>query len=405
MMAVLQGVFLNIAPFLLVITVIVTVHELGHFLTARAFGVAIDRFSIGFGKALISWRDRGGVEWRLGWLPLGGYVKFAGDENAASLPDKNDLAEMRSRIIAEEGAGAERKYLHFKPLWQRALVVLAGPAANFLLAITLFSLIFATVGRPVTPFAVASVQAGSAAERAGFRVGDRITAADGEAMNGFEDVLRYVTYRDGVPIDFSVQRGSAAIRILATPGRRQLQTAFGGPQTAGLLGISPRALGPWRYQRQNPIAAVGAGAAQTWQVLDTTIYYLGRMISGHVSADQLHGVFGIARASGAITKAALDQAPRDPGEQALGVLVNLVGFAALISVSIGFMNLLPLPVLDGGHLIFYAYEWIAKRPMATAVQAAGYRVGLALLASLMLFATWNDLRPLRVFHFLDSLFS
>lgn len=405
MMAFLQNALLIVAPFLLVITVIVTVHELGHFLTARAFGVAIDRFSIGFGRALLAWKDRSGVEWRIGWAPLGGYVRFAGDENAASVPDQEDLDSLRSRIIAREGPGAERKYLHFKPLWQRALIVAAGPAANFLLSIALFSLIFATIGDAVSPFRVASVRPASAAERAGFKPGDRIISADGHPVRGFEDLVRYVVYRDGVPIDFTVRRGESKAHLLATPGRQEVKTVFGGTQTAGLLGISPQADGRAGYVHYNPVVAVGMGVNQTWQVLNTTVFYLGRIVTGHVSATQLHSFVGIARASGAITKQAIDQAPHDPGDQALGVIVNLVGFAALVSVSIGLMNLLPMPVLDGGHLLFYAYEWVARRPVAARVQAAGYRVGLALLMCLMLFATWNDLHPLRVFHFFGSLFS
>ncbi|MBA3811171.1 MAG: site-2 protease family protein [Caulobacteraceae bacterium] len=401
----LQNALLVVAPFLAVITVIVTIHELGHFLTARAFGVAIDRFSIGFGRALVAWKDRSGVEWRLGWAPLGGYVRFAGDENAASVPDKEDLESLRSRIVASEGPGAELKYLHFKPLWQRALIVAAGPAANFLLSITIFSLIFATIGDAVSPFRVAAVQPSSAAARAGFRAGDRIVATDGHPVRGFEDLVRYVVYRDGVPIDFTVRRGESRVRITATPGRQQVKSVFGGAQTAGLLGITPQADGPAGYVHYGPIAAVGMGVRQTWQVLDTTVFYLGRIFTGHVSANQLHSFVGIARASGAITKQAIDQAPHDPGDQVLGVVVNLLGFAALVSVSIGLMNLLPMPVLDGGHLLFYAYEWVARRPVAARVQAVGYRVGLALLMCLMLFATWNDLHPLRVIHFFGSLFS
>jgi len=405
MMAFLQNAFLIVVPFLIVITLIVTVHELGHFLTARVFGVAIDRFSVGFGRALASRRDRAGVEWRIGWLPLGGYVRFAGDENAASLPDRQDLADLRARIVSDEGVGAERKYLHFKPLWQRALIVAAGPAANFLLAVFLFSTIYAVVGSPVMPFSVGAVAPGSVAERSGFKPGDRILKADGRALAGFEDLVQYVKPRAGVAIDFEVQRGATTLRILAAPSSQPERVPFLGSQSVGQLGIIARQEGAWRYVRPNPLAAVGMGADQTWQVLDTTVLYLGRMITGQASLNQLHGFVGIAQVTGAITKQAIDQAPHDPGEQWLGVAVNLASLAALISVSIGFMNLLPIPVLDGGHLVFYAYELIARRPLSARVQAASYRVGLALLVGLMLFANLHDLPILRVFHFFGSLFS
>jgi regulator of sigma E protease len=405
MMALLQNVVLLVAPLLVVITLIVTIHELGHFLTARAFGVAIERFSIGFGRALVSWRDRAGIEWRVAWAPLGGYVKFALDENIASVPDQQDLEAMRARIIAVEGPGAERKYLPFKPIWQRALIAVAGPMANFALAIALFSLLFATVGRSVSPFSVAEVEPGSVAARAGFQVGDRILAANGHATPGYYDLKAFLAYRYGVPTDFEVERGGRTIMLHATPHAVREPSSFGWTETQGVLGVLAKREGAWRFVRLDPISALIQGTSETWDVLSTTGYHLARVVTGQVGLDQLHGVVGMARVSGAITKRAIDDAPRDPGDQILGVIVNLVGFAALISVGIGFMNLLPLPILDGGHLMFYAYEWLARRPLGARIQAASYRVGLALLVGLMLFANLHDLPLTRVFHFFGSLFS
>jgi regulator of sigma E protease len=401
MMAFLQDAIVYVLPFLLVITVIVTIHELGHFVTARAFGVAIDRFSIGFGRALVSWRDRGGVEWRIGWLPLGGYVKFAGDENVASIPDKADLASMRAAIIEREGAGAVGRYLPFKPLWQRALIVVAGPAANFLLAVVLFAIGFAVFGQPVTTTRVEVAPAGAAA-KAGFQTGDVLLRADGRAMPSFEDVAFYVQFRAATPIDFTVERGGRQLHLIASPAAVQVPSPFGGVETIGRLGLAAP-LG--KLQRYGPIQAVGMGAAKTLDVTRTTLFYLGRIVSGQVGADQLHSPLGILHASGALTKQAVTAAHDARVSWVIATSFFLIQLAGLLSVSVGLLNLMPIPVLDGGHLLFYAYEWIAHRPLDARVQAAGYRVGLALLVGLMLFATWNDLQRLRVVHFFGSLFS
>ncbi len=394
----------NVLPFLLVITLIVTVHELGHFLVARAFGVAVDRFSIGFGRALVSWRDRAGVEWRIAWLPLGGYVRFAGDENIASVPDQKDLAVMRMAIVAKEGPGAERKYLHFKPLWQRALIVIAGPAANFLLSILLFAIVIASFGVAVSSSRIHAVTPGSAAARAGFRPGDSVVRADQRSIRGFEDIELYVQSRAGTPIQFTVERAGRIVRFVATPGSFSTPSPFGGSQTIGRLGLESE---PTRFEHVGPIKALALGGARTWEITGDTLDYLGRLVTGQVNANQLHSWLGIAHASGAFTRQAIQVSHDEtPGVVIANIAGALISFSALLSVSVGLLNLLPIPVLDGGHLIFYAYEWVARRPARASVQAAGYRVGLALLVGLMLFATFNDLRQLRVIHFLlGSLFS
>ncbi|HEY2179349.1 MAG TPA: M50 family metallopeptidase [Caulobacteraceae bacterium] len=405
MLAFVGNLIMWVAPMLAIITVIITVHELGHFYTARACGVAIERFSIGFGRALISWRDRAGVEWRIAWAPIGGYVRFALDENVASVPDEEDLDEMRARVIATEGPGAELKYLPFKPLWQRALIAVAGPVANFILAAVLFSVIFATIGERATPYSIERIVPGTPAARAGFEPGDKIVAADGHALPGLAELQRYLALHYDAPVVFQVERGAKTLALIAQPTATREPDGFGGVQVQGVLGVLTRPLGTWSYHRLGPIEAVGRGVGETWDVLATTTDSLGRLVTGKVSLNQIHGVVGMARISKAITQRAISDAPRDLSEQILGVLINLIGFTALISVSIGFMNLLPLPVLDGGHLLFYAYEWIARRPLGVRVQAAGYRVGLALLVGLMLFANLHDLPLMRVVHFFGSLFS
>jgi len=401
----LKTVFLTVIPFLMVLGLVVTVHELGHFLAAKAVGTKIDRFSIGFGRAIASWRDKSGVEWRLGWLPIGGYVRFAGDENAASIPDAEDLASMRRDLISQGRSAEIGRYFHFKPIWQRAFIVAAGPFANFALAIAIFASLLMIMGEMVLPFRVAAVTPGSAAEAAGFHVGDRVVAVNGREMQNFNDVLQVIRVRGGVQTAFTVQRGSERIELKATPQWQVQDDPVAGKQRVGVLGLRPaQSAQDYVRTRYGFVEAIGEGAARTWDVLHTTVYYLGRMLTGQVGADQLRGPLGIAAVTKNVATLGVEGAP-DVGAMLLGVGLNLAQLAALISVSIGFMNLLPVPVLDGGHLMFYAYEAVTRRPLAAKVQAAGYRVGLALVLGLMLFATWNDLQRLRVFNLFGGLFS
>lgn len=394
-----------VVPFVLVLGLVVTIHELGHFLAAKSFGVAIDRFSIGFGRAIASWQDKSGVEWRIGWIPLGGYVRFSGDENAASLPDQEDLASLRREVERREGADAVARYFHFKPLWQRAIVVAAGPIANFVLAITLFAVLLMTFGSYVLPPRVEAVTAGSAAERAGIRAGDLIVEAAGSKVKTFDELATLIQVRGGVATPIVVERGGRELTLTATPAWTLRKDPIAGERRVGQLGVRPaQSADDYVHVRYNPIQAVAGGAERTWSTLTTTVYYLSRMITGQVSTDQLSGPLGIARISGKVAQAGAEGAP-NLGGMLLGSGVNLLQLAAFVSVSIGFMNLLPVPVLDGGHLLFYAYEAVARRPLAAKVQAAGYRVGLALLLGLMLFATWNDLQQLRVFKILGGVLS
>jgi len=400
MISLLQSAPIYVVPFLLVISVIITIHELGHFLTARLFKVAVDRFSLGFGPTIASWRDRGGVEWRVGALPLGGYVRFAGDDNAASIPDGDDLEVMRAHIVAREGVGAEKKYLHFKPLWQRALIVAAGPFANFALAVVLFTLFFAIFGEQVTSNRIAEVTPGGAAQKAGFQVGDVVRAADGHTIGSFEDLKFYVQYRANVPIVFTVDRGAQTLDLTATPAGVADEDSGGRP--LGRLGLSARGT---RLVRHGPVETVALSVKRTYEVAATTLYYLSRIVTGHVPSNQIGSFIGIAHQTGDMTKRAIDTAHEDHVPVAVSLAFTALQLIAFLSISVGLLNLMPVPVLDGGHLLFYAYESVARRPLSANIQAAGYRVGLALLLGLMLFATWNDLQGLRVFHFLGGLIS
>ncbi|HTK34998.1 MAG TPA: M50 family metallopeptidase [Caulobacteraceae bacterium] len=406
--SVLYNAAIVVLPFLFVLTLVVTVHELGHFLVARWLGVAVDRFAIGFGRSLVKWTDRSGVEWRVGWIPLGGYVRFAGDAEASStVPDGDDLQRLRGEIVAREGVGAERKYFHFKPVWVRALVVAAGPVANFILSITLFAVLLAAIGETVHRPRVSEVEPGSPAAAAGFLPGDVVTAIDGRRIDDFMELRQFVTLRAGLPIRFGVDREGRSLELTATPERRvQVDGLTGASAKLGVLGLKSSARPEDVYRKHyGPIQAVAGGVKRTWDILDTTVFYLGRLVRGLESGDQLGGPLRIAATSTAAAKAGAFGAA-DLGGKLLGGGVALLGLAAVLSVGIGFMNLLPVPVLDGGHLLFYAWEAVARRPLGARIQAAGYRVGLALLLGLMLFATWNDLQQLSVFkHGFFGLFS
>jgi regulator of sigma E protease len=401
----LQSALTYIVPFLIVLGVVVTVHELGHFLAAKWLGTAIDRFSIGFGKPIAHWTDKSGVEWRIGWLPLGGYVRFSGDDNDASVPDSDDLKSLRAEVVATEGEGALTRYFHFKPLWQRAIIVAAGPLANFALAIVIFAALLMALGEPITPARVDGVKPGSPAEAGGFKAGDVVVVADGKKIDSFRTLQTIVFLRSGTPIDFVVERGGAKVQLTATPKRGVIVDSLGHEQKLGVLGLEYRQkAGDLIIKRYGPLEAAVGGVTRTWDVVATTVNYLGRLIVGRETAEQLSGPLGMAQLSGDIAKKTAEASPDLPSLMA-NALITMLELAANISVGIGFLNLLPVPVLDGGHLLFYAYEAVARRPLAAKVQAAGYRVGLALVLGLMLFATWNDLQRLRVFNFFGGLFS
>jgi regulator of sigma E protease len=401
----LQSALMYLIPFLIILGVVVTVHEGGHFLAAKWLGTKIDRFSIGFGSPIAQWRDKSGVAYRIGWLPLGGYVRFAGDENASSVPDSNDLDDLRREIVLREGEGALGRYFHFKPLWQRAIVVAAGPFANFLLAIAMFAILLMTLGEAVQPARVDAITPGGAGQAAGFQIGDVVLKANGRAIKNFDEIRRMVVLSTGTPMTFLVQRDGKEIVLTATPRRGAVRDVLGHEQHLGMLGIQnvPRP-GDIQFKRYGPIAAIGGGIDHTTEVIDTTVKYLSRVFTGRETADQLSGPLGMAQLSGEIAKQTAQASP-DLASLLINWSIFMMEMVANISVGLGFLNLMPIPVLDGGHLLFYGYEAVARRPLAAKVQAAGYRVGLALVLGLMLFATWNDLQRLRVLTFLGGLFS
>jgi len=399
-----QDQAVGIIAFLFVLGLVVTIHELGHFLAAKWCGVAIDRFAINFGRPLLAWKDRAGVQWQVGWLPLGGYVRFSGDESAASVPDHEDLEALRQEVLAKEGPEALRRYFHFKPVWQRAIVVVAGPLANFVLSTALFALLLMAVGETVAPPRIEDVMPGGAAAKAGFKVGDVVRTMDGHPASDIGSLQEYVSMRAGTPIHFTVSRNGQPVTLAAAPVMGDIPTPL-GKQKGGLLGVKIAPLASeMSHRRYGPIEALGGGAVHTWDTLKTTVFIIGRLLHGQLPADQLSGPLGIAQTSGAIAHMGAEDQP-NLWLGFVGGLKALLYLAAVLSVSIGFMNLLPVPVLDGGHLLFYAFEAVMRRPLGARIQAAGYRVGLALVLGLLLFATWNDLQRLRVFQLLGGLFS
>lgn len=358
-----------VVPFLFVLTIVVFFHELGHFLVARWTGVKVLTFSVGFGPELFGFDDRHGTRWKLSAVPLGGYVRFAGDENAASVPDQEALREMTP--------AERRESFFFAPLPARTAIVAAGPIANFILAIVIFAGIFMTAGRAVTDAVIDQIQPASAAQEAGLQPGDRVVEIDGAKISAFSDMQRIVEVSAERPLKIVVDRGGERVELVATPKLKEIKDPFGNKLRIGMLGVQ-RSNNPEnvRIERYGPVDAVAAGAQETWYIISRTVKFLGGLIIGRESTDQLSGPIGIAKMSGDVAK--------------LG-FVSLMSMAALLSVSIGFLNLLPIPLLDGGHLLFYAFEAVRGRPLSPRTQEIGMRIGLALILVLMVLATKNDI--------------
>jgi regulator of sigma E protease len=398
----MTDVLFYIVPTIFVLSIVVTIHELGHFWVARACGVAIDCFSIGFGRALFSWRDKQGVEWRIAAIPLGGYVRFSGDENAASVPDQNDLAAMKRAIVVREGEAAVKRYFHFKPVWQRALIAVAGPMANFILAILIMAAFLVVIGNPRGQATVREVQPNSPAAQAGLLPGDILLKADKTPIRGAGDVSAYISLRAKMPVDLTIERAGRVQHVTVTPALAESRDDIRGRIKEGRMGVVLGSVS--RLEKSSVLTAIPDATVEVWGMIKTIGFYLGRLVTGQLPADQISGIIGIGHTAGAVTKASAAGAP-DMATMALRVFVSSMLLIASLSVSIGFMNLLPIPVLDGGHLLMYAYEAVARRPLRADFQAAGFRAGLALILGFMLFAAWNDLNRYDVFKFIGGLFT
>ncbi len=465
--------------FVFTITLVVFVHELGHFLAARYFGVKVESFSIGFGRALVGFTDRYGTYWKVGWLPLGGYVKFWGDEGVSSTPDHEKI----DRASAAERAGS----FHHKPLWQKAIIALGGPVANFILAFVILTSLYAIVGTHVVTAQIGALVEGAPAERAGIKIGDTVVAIDGKQVTEFQDIITTVGVSQGHQLIFRVRRDGRLLDIPVTPQQIEKEDPFGNKVLDAGIGVRPvspgkvdlvapgsaaeraglkaddivvavdktpvltwkdiaagfRAAGgrpvqltfyrmefdskskrekPTKHEvaltpatplsstadsdrfveeaagftavvpgapesetlvRFGPLEAASRAAGTVWFIVVKTLSFIGQLLTGTGDYQQLSGPIGIAQVSGQVLVF-------------FGV-VALINLAAVLSVSIGLLNLFPIPMLDGGHLLYYGIEAVRGRPMGERAQELGFRIGFALVVGLMLFATWNDVTKIKLF--------
>ena len=360
----------TIVPFLFVLTVVVFVHEMGHYLVGRMCGIGVQAFSIGFGPELFGFNDSHGTRWKLSLIPLGGYVKFVGDMNAASTaPDAEEMAG-----LSDED---RRRAFHVQPVWKRAATVVAGPLFNFLLTIAVFAVMFGLYGRFVSDPMVAEVRPGSPAEAAGFLPGDRFLRVDGNRIETFSDVQRYVTGRAGDALTFVMLRDDREIELVATPELSEQTDALGNTIRVGIIGVvNNQEVGQPRVVEYGPLESLTQAVFETGDVILRTGQFLKRFVAGREDRCQLGGPVKIADMAG---KAAA---------KGFEWLVQLV---AMLSVGIGVLNLLPVPPLDGGHLLFYAIEAASGRPVSERVMDLVYRAGVLLVLAFMGFVFWNDL--------------
>ncbi len=363
----------TVVPFLFVLTIVVFFHELGHYLVGRWNGIKIEAFAVGFGPEVIGYSDKLGTRWKLCAIPLGGYVKFLGDAGVASNPDHEKLAEMDE----EERDGAYES----KKVWQRALVAVAGPVANFILAIVIFATTFFYNGSFVVDPVVGTVKEGTAAMDAGFKPGDKIISVDGDAIASFSDLQNAISLSAGNSLLIKVERNGIMKELTATPRMTEQKDRFGNAYSVGILGVSSSSdKSNFRKIEHGIFSATSLAVTQTWSVATRTLKFLGQVIVGRQDASQLRGPVGIAQISSQVATLGYDR---------------LITLAAVLSVSIGLLNLFPIPMLDGGHLLFYAIEALKGSPLSVKAQEMGYRFGMLCMLGLMLFATRNDI--LRLF--------
>jgi regulator of sigma E protease len=368
----LETAFHYVWSFALIISIIVFIHEFGHFLVARLCGVKVEMFSIGFGRELAGFTDRHGTRWKLALWPLGGFVKMYGDAGAASTPDVEALEAM--------SAQEKRQSFHHRPLWAKALIVAAGPAANFILAISVFTYFIFTVGINSTEPIVGELMPNTPAQQAGLKPGDRVSKIDGKEMRTFEDISDTLMTNLGKPVTLEVVRGEKHMTLSLTPIEYADKDVLGHIQKRPLIGIRSQKI---TYREVGLLTALAAATERTYSMCATTVHVLSQMIHGERSTRDLKGPLGIAKLSGEVTS---------QGTTMSETLHMILWFVALLSVNLGFVNLLPIPMLDGGHLAFYCVEALRGRPIAAKFQDYSYRLGFILIACLMALSLFNDMR-------------
>ena len=377
-MALIHGIGNYFIPFVIILTLLVFVHEMGHFLIARRNGVKVETFSIGFGPELFGWTAKSGTRWKISALPLGGYVKMFGDTDAAS----TNIDDNRPMSEAEKAVS-----FHHKRVGQRAAIVVGGPLSNFLFAILLLAGLYMTVGQPYTLPSVESVQPNSAAAEAGLQPGDLVKSVDGKSISRFQDLQRIIQANPGQNLTLVIARDGSDVTVPVTPKVNEFTDHFGNHQRVGLLGVTSSQI---KVVKLDPLTAAGQAVKETWDLCVGTLHAIGQMIAGTRGTEEIGGILRIASMSGQVAQDGL---------------AAQIWFVALLSINLGLINLFPIPVLDGGHLMFYAAEALRGRPLGKRVQEYGSMAGLAAVLALMIFATWNDLVQMHVFQFFASLIS
>ena len=363
-------------PFLILITIVVFIHEYGHYYFAKRYGVGVTDFSIGFGKELFGWNDKSGTRWKICWIPLGGYVKFFGDRNVFSQTEQQEVIDKYS----EED---RNKLFILKPLYQRSLIVAAGPLANFVLAIIIFSIINMFVGKDLTPSVVVEVAINSPAYEAGIKKNDKIISIDNNKVQSILEVSTFISTSTAEIIEFTVLRNEKTVTLYVKPNLVQSKDTLGNSVKKRMIGIKLSPLNnEFKKQRLGPSKAIYYSVKEVWFVSVTSLKYLGNMLMGSADSSQLGGPIRIAKITGQVSQYGL---------------IPFLSIMAYISISLGLINLFPIPMLDGGHLMFYFFEKILGRPLRQRTQEGFFRIGLFLLFSLMFFVTFNDLRDLGLF--------
>jgi len=379
---------ITVASFALVLGLLVFIHELGHYSVARFFGVAVERFSIGFGRPVLRYKAKSGTEWVLSRFPLGGYVKFLGDAGAASNPDTEELAKIKTKMDSKHGKDVWKSCLHFKPLYQRALVAFAGPMANFILAAVLFAGLAWGFGTNKRVAEINAVTPGGPAARAALMVGDKILTIDGKEASNVNQVIEIITLNSGEELIVRVQRGDEQVDLMVTPERRTKKDGIGGAMSGGVIDVSIG--GAVVHQSYNIVQASRYGVENVGTTLSTTGKYIGRIFQGKENGKALGGPLKILAYTGKVSIIS-SQVEGGFGRKLKTAFINLIYLAAKLSVGLGFANLMPIPVLDGGHLVYYGYEAVMRRPLSARAQEIGFRMGFAVLITLFLVLTLNDI--------------